>query len=70
LAGRIEVRENEMLNDKIRSECEQGRALLSETSPPLWWSIYSSCKDCGFTEQQAMDLVKAMVSSMFGAANR
>lgn len=53
-----------MLDPKLRVELDQGRALISETVPPLCRSLYLGFIDQGFTEAEAMELIKAYIASM------
>lgn len=52
-----------MLDDKVKAKLDQSSALLAEMLPPLWWGIYKACVDEGFTESQALELVKTYLSS-------
>jgi len=52
-----------VLDDKVKAKLDQSSALLAEMLPPLWWGIYKACVDEGFTESQALELVKTYLSS-------
>ena len=52
-----------MLDEKMRAQLDQSSALLAEMLPPLWWGLYRACVDEGFTESQALELVKTYLSS-------
>ena len=45
------------------AEMDQASTLLTKTQPALWWNLFSECKNEGFSEEQAMELVKIFVSS-------
>ncbi len=48
------------------AELDQVTKLMGESFPPLWWNMFSNCKKEGFTEPQAMELVKTFITSFFG----
>jgi len=52
-----------MLDEKLRAELDQASAGLIELFPPLWWGLFQSCIAEGFTEVQALELVKAYILS-------
>ena len=45
-----------------QSKFEQGVAMLGDTLPPLWWRLYCNCKEQGFTEEQAMLLLRTHIA--------
>ncbi len=47
---------------------DQAIKLMSDSFPPLWWNMFNNCKKEGFTEPQAMELVKTFITSFFGVA--
>lgn len=42
---------------------EQGFATLGDIYPPLWRRMYGNCISEGFSEMQAMELVKTWILS-------
>lgn len=48
------------------AEYDQAIKLMSDSFPPLWWSMFTNCKKEGFTDAQAMELVKTFIISFFG----
>jgi hypothetical protein len=52
-----------MLDDKERAEFDQAQATLVETFPPLWRGLYRNCMEVGFSEEEAMELVKTYILS-------
>ncbi len=50
-----------MLDDKIREAIDQSIGGIAEVFPLLWYKLYKKCKEEGFTDQQAFDLVKTWV---------
>jgi hypothetical protein len=48
---------------KVISDIEQSGELLKQNLPPLWWGLFENCKNNGFTEQQAFELVKQYIHS-------
>ena len=55
--------------DKIRAEVDQSTAFLVETQPMLWWGLYQGAMKQGFTEKQAIDLVKTQISALAKGSN-
>ena len=53
-----------MLDDKTRALLDQARAGLEETFPSLWHGLYSRCVEEGFTEEQALQLVRTYIMSL------
>ena len=54
---------NFMINEKLRSDLEQCRAAMLEMLPVLWRGIYVKLLNEGFTEPQAIELLKAYIIS-------
>ncbi len=52
-----------MLDAKKRAELAQSVAALSEMCPPMWWGLFDGCRKEGFTDEQAMELVKVYIAS-------
>lgn len=50
-----------MLDDKKRAEFEQSNAAMAEIFPSLWKSLFDGCVKQGFTEVEAMQLVKTYI---------
>jgi len=50
-----------MIDDNKRAEIDQASAWLAECLPPLWWSLFEGCLQAGFTESNAIDLVKTYI---------
>ncbi len=44
------------------AELDQARAELKELFPSAWKALYDGCLDEGFTEAQAMELLKAFIA--------
>lgn len=51
------------MDDRTRAEIDQGLAAARETITALWWSMFVGAKEKGFSEQQAIDLVKTYILS-------
>lgn len=49
---------------KKQAETDQAIASVGYLYPSLWWNLYQGCKDKGFSETQAMELVKAYILSI------
>jgi len=52
-----------MIDDKMRADFDQGIAAMMELWPPMWRQLFDRLKEEGFTEQQAMDLLKTYILS-------
>ena len=52
-----------MLDAKLRAALDQGMMEMIEMWPPMWKAFYEKCKEEGFTEPQAFDLVKTFILS-------
>ncbi len=52
-----------MLSEKVRAEVEQGIAEFVEVFPSVWHQLFEKCVKEGFSEEQAMDLVKTYILS-------
>lgn len=50
-----------MLDERQNAEMDQNISNLAETYPRLWWAMFDSLKDRGFTESQALELVKEYI---------
>lgn len=45
---------------------DQAAAFLGDNYPPLWKRLYDNCVKEGFTEAQAMDLVRTYIFANCG----
>ena len=52
-----------MLDPKQIAEWSQAVATLAEICPPMWWGLFKGCKEEGFTDDQAMQLVVAFMKT-------
>lgn len=52
-----------MLDDKVRAELDQSRAAIIEVFPSIWRGLYLACVKEGFSELEAMELVKTYILS-------
>ena len=52
-----------MLDAKVRAEIDQSFEMMVEIFPPLWRGLFEGCREKGFTEEQAMELVKTYILS-------
>ena len=52
-----------MLDAKLRAEIDQSFEMMVEMLPPLWRGLFEGCKAKGFTDDQAMELVKIYILS-------
>jgi len=57
------IRDIAMLNAKQRAMMDQSIAALSEMLPDLWWGLFQGCVEKGFSEEQAIELIKQYVAS-------
>jgi len=53
-----------MLDPQIQAEFDQSAKLLGDNLPPLWKKLFDGCIKEGFTEIQAMELVKTYIMSL------
>lgn len=53
-----------MLDPKMRADLDQAQAALVESVPPMLWGLFLEYRRVGFTEAQAMDLVKTQLAAM------
>ena len=53
-----------MIDPKQQADLDQAAAFLAEAIPPTCRSIYTGLIQEGFTEAQAMDLVKTWLMSI------
>jgi hypothetical protein len=53
-----------MLDPRKAAEYEQSTMTLGEVLPPMWWRIYRGCIAQGFSEAQALELVKTYILAM------
>ena len=54
---------------KFRADLDQSMAMIADTFPPLWRRLYFNMTCEGFTEDQAMRLLIAYISSQ-GTGNK
>ena len=54
-------RRSEMLSDEMRAQVEQELMFMKEILPKAWWGLYEGCVKEGFSEVQALELVKAYI---------
>lgn len=59
-----------MLDEKITAALDQGIAAISEMCPPLWWGLYEGCKKQGFSDDQAMEILKTIVAQTIREAGK
>lgn len=52
-----------MIDDKLRAEIEHNKAFIIEVLPNTWWGLYSNCIEEGFSEEQALELIKEYIMS-------
>lgn len=52
-----------MIEPKQIAELDQALRLAADSMPPLWRRLYHNCVSEGFTEDQAMQLVKTFIIS-------
>lgn len=45
-------------------ELDQSIATIVEMFPIMWWGLYNGCVKQGFTEYQALELVKAYITTV------
>lgn len=45
-----------------RAQRDQDLATIRDSLPAMWWSLYQGCIDAGFTETDAMKLVRTFIS--------
>lgn len=50
-----------MINDRTRSEFDQGAATVSKLLPSLWRQLFLGCVAQGFTKSQAFELLKEYI---------
>lgn len=59
------VGDNVTVSDDV-SRFDQSAAFMGDSFPPLWRRLYEGCIAAGFTEEQALALVKVYIFSMAG----
>lgn len=57
---------NPKMQQHSRHDIDQTAALIRDTMPSLWYGLYCRLQEEGFTEQQAMELLKTYVISSHG----
>lgn len=55
-----------MINDKQRAEFDQASATFADTFPPMWRRLYVKLVEENFTEDQALDILKAYIAAAHG----
>jgi hypothetical protein len=53
-----------MIDPEKSAKLDQAIAECGETMPLIWRTLYLNCVVAGFSESQALDLVKAYIISM------
>lgn len=53
---------------KRQQRLEQSSAMIAENMPPFWRRLYLNCKSEGFTEQQAMSILRTYIRALFAGA--
>ncbi len=48
--------------DRERADNDRKLAELRDFLPALWWALYSGCLEKGFSEIQALELVKVFIT--------
>lgn len=46
-----------------QAKLDQATAALADHLPALWWRLYSNCVKCGFTPDQAIDLLHTYIET-------
>lgn len=54
-----------MIDHKKKAQYDQEIAAFNEMIPSMWWSLFRSLKKEGFTEIQALELLKTYITSMY-----
>lgn len=52
------------------AKLDQSMKLIVDTFPPMWRSMYKSCIQEGFTESQAMDILKTYISTTLSPGSK
>lgn len=55
-----------MIDHKKKAELDQEVAAFNEIMPGMWMGLFRSLKGEGFTEIQALELLKTYITSTFG----
>lgn len=48
---------------RARARADQALAAALDSLPPAWFRLYTNCILAGFSEQQAMEMVKTFILS-------
>lgn len=51
---------------RLQRETDEARTRLIDEIPEFWFGLFVKMKEVGFTEHQAMEILKTFVSSMTG----
>ena len=54
-----------MLDAELRAQLDQACAALSEVQPVLWWGLYAGMISQGFTNEQALELLKTFINTAY-----
>lgn len=57
------------MTPKEISEIDQGGKLLADILPPLWRGLYVGCKEQGFDDEQAFELVKTYIRASWNTGD-
>ena len=55
-----------MIDPKDIASMDQSGKLLADILPSMWRGLYTGCIEQGFSEPQAMDLLKTYIRASFG----
>lgn len=50
-----------MIDPNKLAEYDQNLAFACEHNPRLYWGLFKGYKEAGFTEEQAMDLIRTQI---------
>jgi len=48
------------------AEMDQASAFVTDNFPKLWYGLFARCKEEGFTEPQALELIKSYIEATLG----
>ena len=51
---------------KALAEMDQASAFVTDNFPKLWYGLFTRCKEEGFSEPQALELVKSYIEATLG----
>lgn len=57
-----------MVTPEESAKFDQSSAFIADSFPETWWRMFSNLKNKGFSEEQALDILKTYITAICSSA--